>query len=202
MEELKKLGNIHGYTLSTNAVFSKWQGRMSALLSYDPITKHKFDHCCDYIFDEHEFERGLISHEVVEAEKKIHALIERSIADLEINVPESPKSFIREALITDAFGPASPLPKLDTLPKQEDMRRIDLTIEEGPLWFLHHCHYTVKWKLVSMTVVAAVTLLGIGWLANEQEVLRDIGHAFQKISNPPAKTPNADTDPKTIPSKP
>ena len=53
-----------------------------------------------------------------------------------------------------------------------------------------------------MVVPAVGFLLWLGWVANEQEVLRDIGHAFQKIYDPPAKAPDDKTDPKPIPPNP
>lgn len=183
--ELKKLGNIHGYILSVNSVFSEWQGRISALLSYDPIAKHKFDHYCDFILEEHEFGRGLISHEVVETEKKIHALIERAIADLEINVPETPKPIMQRAIAVDSFGPSLPLPRLDVLTKKEEKRKHDLTKEEGLVWFWCHCHYSVRFALVILIASTSISVFWLGWVANEQEFFRDISRAFQKLRTPP-----------------
>lgn len=171
LAELKKLGNIHGYTLSSNRVFSEWQGRTSALLSYDPIAKHKFDNYCDFILDDHEFGRGMISHETIEAQKKIHALIERVTADLEINRPEVsiyiPENFSvpDSMVIPDAaeFG----CPDIEITRNTDDIpistKRIvaeykhplptevdipkTLEKEHGLLWLMVHGHWLVRFKV-------------------------------------------------------
>lgn len=210
LEELKKLGNIHGYTLSSEDGFSKWQGRISALLSYDQIAKQKFDHYCDFILNDHEFGRGMISHETVEVQKKIHALIERVVADLEINSPYPPLTITENfsipdpVVIPDAAGFGLPDIKItrgvESAKLSPEVQR--LTGEEGLLWFWHHCHYTAKWKLVGMLIPAAGFLLWLGWVANEQEVFRDIGHAIKKFYDPPSQAPDEKADPKSIPVKP
>ena len=135
LTELKKLGNIHGYTLSSEDVFSEWQGRISALLSYDIIAKRKFDRYCDFILDDHEFGRGLISYETVEAQKKIHALIERATADLEINRPDVPFTIPDPVVIPDASGFGFPEIEItrDTDSTESTKKDQDLTEEQGLL---------------------------------------------------------------------
>ena len=194
LTELKKLGNIHGYTLSTEDVFSEWQGRISALLNYDPIAKHKFERYCDFILDDHEFGRGLISYETVEAQKKIHVLIERVMADLEINRPDvSPPipadfSIPDPVVIPDTAGFGHPDLEItrDTDIAEHSSKHQDLTKEEGLLWFWHHSNYLVKWRFIALAATVSASVFWLGWVANEQEFFRDLARAFQKLHSPPA----------------
>lgn len=199
LAELKKLGNIHGNTTSSDSVFSAWQGRISALLSYDPIAKHKFDHSCDYILEEHDFDRGLISHEVVEATKKIHALIERAIADLEINVPAAPKAAVREGLSVDAFGPVVQLPKLAAPPKKEVVRKDRLNSEEGLLWFWHHCHYSIKWRVIYSGLPLLALVFFLGWKANKYSFFQKVGGALHEVFYGESSFDDEVKDPKKPP---
>jgi len=188
LTELKKLGNIHGYTLSSEDVFSEWQGRISALLSYDPIAKHKFDHYCDFILDDHEFGRGMISYETVEVQKKIHALIERATADLEINKPDVSISIPDPVIIPDAAGfglseieitpDANSIPTTAKsivteynfpLPAERDIPKM-LTKDHGLFWLLMHGHWMVRVK----AVLFLLAIFGFGVQSAQNHVFMQV----------------------------
>lgn len=203
LDELKALKSSCGDILSSSYKFDQWHGRVSGLLGFDPIARHKFDVECDYILREHDFGGGMIHENIIQAENKMRALVSRAISDLEINRSDSPIPLPVQIgpLAQISIPSAAASVVRQSTGKGKLCPSTVLTNDEGPLWFWHHCHYTVKWKLLAMAGISAASLLWIGWIANEQEVLRDIGHAFQKRSTPPAKTPDSNADPKTIAPK-
>lgn len=210
LDALKEMKASSGDILSGAYRFNEWTGRVSGLLGFDSIARHKFDALCDYIHNEQEGGRWQLYENVLQAENKIQAILGRAISDLEINRPvfslNIPEGFSipDPVVIPDAagFGYTELEISRATDSSEQPLKTHNLTNEEGALWFWHHCHYIVKWKLVGMAVTAAGSLLWLGWMANEQEVLRDIGRAFQKFSNPAANAPDGQADPNSVPPKP
>ena len=78
----------------------------------------------------------------------------------------------------------------------------DLTGEQGLLWFWHHCHYSIKWRII----YSGLPLLGIafflGWKANKYSFFQKVGSALHEVVYGEESAHDKDDSPKKAPSQP
>ena len=171
LDELRALDKSSGDILSDAQRFNEWTGRISGLLGFDPIARHKFDALCDYIHNEQNGGRWQLYENVIQAEDKMHAIVARAISDLEINRPYAsfsiPDNFYipDPVVIPDAAGFGRPEIEFtrDTndipltakpivaeykhpLPAEIDIPKV-LAKEHGLLWLVVHGHWLVRLKV-------------------------------------------------------
>jgi len=185
LAELRELDATSGDILSSDYRFAEWQGRVYGLLGFNVVTRLKFESICDEIQRTHTFGGPMLSMEVKKLEEMLHIVLTRAIADLELNAEKRSRQ---------RYNAAQPLKENSEIVKAQDKptsfkgitipESMTLEKEKGLVWFLHHCHYSVKYKMLGSAILFAAALMSLGWIANEQEFIRDIAKAVQKLQNP------------------
>lgn len=208
--ELKILKDSSGNILSDAETFNDWTGRVSGLLGFDVVVRHKFDGLCDYVHDEQDGGRWKLYENVIQAVDKMHAIVGRAISDLECNrqsIPITlPDGFTmpEPVVIPDAAGFG--YPELE-ITRDTDIVKIsakdqDLTSEEGLLWFWHHCHYSIKWRVIYLGLPLLVFVFYLGWKANKYSFFQKVGSAFHEVYYGEESPDDKDNDPKKTPKQP
>ena len=180
--ELKALKDSSGNILSDAETFNEWTGRVSGLLGFDVVARHKFDALCDYVHDEQDGGRWKLYENVIQAVDKMHSIVGRAISDLECNrqsIPFTlPDGFTmpEPVVIPDAAGFG--YPELDItrdaesmpsskpivveynhpLPADRDIPKT-LTKDHGLFWLVVHCHWLVRVKI--LLFFAALFAVGV-----------------------------------------
>lgn len=208
LKELKKKSS--GNILSDADRFNEWTGRVSGLLGFDLIARHKFDALCDYIHSEQDGGRWQLYENVIQAENKMQAIVARAISDLEINRPYAALSLPENFSIPDpviipeaaGFGYPETDFALDTDRANIIQKDQFLTGEHGFLWFWHHCHYSIKWRII----YSGLPLLGLafflGWKTNKYSFFQKVGSALHEVVYGEESTYDKDDSPKKTPSQP
>ena len=155
--------------------FLDWQGKCFGLLGFNIIHQARFRDHAERIVEEHEFHSNLLRPEVRERQLKLEGILSQAIGELESN--------------NDSARPATTRkPRTEELKQKEKPSKIPHTIldkEQGMLWYWHHCHFTVKWKIIGSVFGLVVAVFVTGVAAGRNQFFQQLWDLFKTIYQNP-----------------